>query len=128
MVGRPARAFGELEQRIMKVLWRRGEPATVRDVHEVLAKESGLAYTTVMTVMDRLWRKGQLNRRRRGRAYEYVAAHTEAEYIAASMHDVLRRTRDQRAALAHFVLGIRKEDEAELLRLAREAARRRGTR
>jgi predicted transcriptional regulator len=111
------RAFGELEERIMKVLWRREEPATVRDVHDVLTEETPLAYTTVMTVMDRLWRKGFLERRPRGRAYEYVPVHTEAEHTAALMHELLSRTRDRRTALAHFVRGMRKGDEAELLRL-----------
>lgn len=101
----------------MKVLWRREGPATVRDVHRVLTKETPLAYTTVMTVIDRLWRKGFLERRPRGRAYEYVPVHTEAEHTATLMHELLSRTRDRRTALAHFVRGMRKGDEAELLRL-----------
>lgn len=111
------RAFGELEERIMRVLWRRGRPATVRDVHGALVKDTPLAYTTVMTVMDRLWRKGFLQREQRGRAYEYTPVRTEAEHTATLMNELLSRTRDRRAALAHFVRGMRRSDEAELLRV-----------
>lgn len=122
------RSFGELEERIMNVLWRREGPATVRDVHAVLSKETPLAYTTVMTVMDRLWRKGVLERRPRGRAYEYEPIHTEAEHTATLMHELLARTRDRRTALAHFVRGMRRRDEAELLRLAEEGFSRKRAR
>ena len=56
---------GELEQQVMVLLWRAGEPLTVADVQELLARERDLAYTTVMTVLDRLAKKG-LARRERG--------------------------------------------------------------
>ncbi|MGQ0669767.1 MAG: BlaI/MecI/CopY family transcriptional regulator [Actinomycetota bacterium] len=123
------RAFGELEERIMNVLWQRaGQPATVRDVHAALTRESQLAYTTVMTVLDRLCRKGLLARKLRGRAYEYVPVISEAEHTAGLMHELLARTGDRKSALAHFVRGIRKGDEAELLRLVDDAGRRRRNR
>lgn len=122
--GRGLKALGELEDRIMRILWRRGEPATVREVHETLAKDRDLAYTTVMTVMERLWRKGLLRREPKGRAFQYSPAESEAEYTAGLMHQVLASTRDRRSVLAHFVRGMRKPDEAELIRLAGEAARR----
>jgi predicted transcriptional regulator len=122
------RAFGELEERIMNVLWDGVGPATVRDVHAVLADETPLAYTTVMTVMDRLWRKGVLERRPRGRAFEYVPVHTEAEHTATLMNELLSRTQDRRMALAHFVRGMRRRDEAELLRLAEEGLSRKRAR
>ncbi|MGH2695672.1 MAG: BlaI/MecI/CopY family transcriptional regulator [Actinomycetota bacterium] len=118
------KTLGELETRIMEVLWRRDEPATVREVHKELRRARPLAYTTVMTVMDRLWRKRLLRRTRRGRAFQYVPASSEAEYTAKLMHQLLRGTGDRQSALAHFVGGMRKGDESELLRLAREAARR----
>lgn len=117
------RAFGELEERIMTILWRQDSPATVREVHAELTRQTPLAYTTVMTVMDRLWRKGVLRREPRGRAFEYLPVQSEAEYTAALMHDLLARARDWRTALAHFVRGMRKRDEAELLRIAGDVAR-----
>lgn len=119
------RVLGELEARIMHTLWRRGSPATVRDLLPDVSAERPLAYTTVMTVMERLWRKGLLRRELHGRAFAYSPAKTEAEYTAGLMHEVLRSTRDRRAALAHFVQGMRRGDEAELRRLADQAASRR---
>lgn len=118
------RTLGELETKTMRILWRRG-PATVRDVHRELSRQRDLAYTTVMTVMERLWRKGLLRRKARGRAFEYAPAVSEAEYTARLMHELLARSSDRNTALAHFVRGMRKGDENELGRLAREAARRR---
>ncbi|MGH2655450.1 MAG: BlaI/MecI/CopY family transcriptional regulator [Actinomycetota bacterium] len=122
------KTLGDLETRIMEILWRRDEPTTVRKVHEELDRARPLAYTTIMTVMDRLWRKRLLRRTLRGRAFEYVPAASQAEYTAKLMHQLLRGTGDRQGALAHFVRGMRKADEAELLRLAREATRRKRTR
>ena len=64
--------LGELEQLIMSVLWRSRTPLLVRDVQEALkGLERPLAYTTVMTVMDRLAKKGMLQRELAGRAWSY---------------------------------------------------------
>lgn len=64
--------LGELEQLIMSVLWRSRTPLLVRDVQEALkAQDRDLAYTTVMTVMDRLTKKGALDRELDGRAWRY---------------------------------------------------------
>jgi len=56
------RRFGELEAVIMDRLWERGRPALVREMVEDLREDRALAYTTVMTVMDNLYRKGWLRR------------------------------------------------------------------
>jgi len=67
---RRSRLLPELELEVMKILWRRGE-ARVADVQESLAVERPLAYTTVMTVLDRLTRKSAASRRKAGRSYVY---------------------------------------------------------
>ena len=118
------RTLGELEARVMRVMWRASAPMTVRDTLAELAPEREFAYTTVMTILDRLWRKKFLERTMRGRAYEYHAVVSEAEYTAELMHEMLSGASDRRAALAHFLGGMRPADEAELRRIAREAARR----
>ena len=51
-------ARGELERQVMVLLWRAGEPLTVADVQGLLIRDRDLAYTTVMTVLDRLAKKG----------------------------------------------------------------------
>lgn len=64
--------LGELEAVIMDRLWSRGEPATVREVLTDLRQHREIAYTTVLTVMDNLYRKGFLRREPAGRAYRYA--------------------------------------------------------
>ena len=68
--------LGPLEHRVMEALWRRGE-ANVRDVHEEFG--DGIAYTTVMTTLDRLYKKGLLTRWKVGRAFQYAPAATREE-------------------------------------------------
>ncbi len=67
-----------LELDIMKAVWKRA-PITVRDVQEAIRPVRNLAYTTVMTIMDRLYHKGFLDRELRGRTHYYEPA---VEYTA----------------------------------------------
>ncbi|MGH9135651.1 MAG: BlaI/MecI/CopY family transcriptional regulator [Acidimicrobiales bacterium] len=64
-------AMGELEGAAMDVLWDRGGWLTPGEVHEVLGADRDRAYTTVMTILVRLWQNGRLERQRDGRAYAY---------------------------------------------------------
>jgi predicted transcriptional regulator len=61
-----------LELECLSVLWPLGE-GTVREIHRQLAASRPRAYTTIMTIMDRLAHKGIVTRRRVGRAYRYQA-------------------------------------------------------
>jgi predicted transcriptional regulator len=72
-------AFGSLERDVMNVLWTENDLA-VRDVQTRLARD--IAYTTVMTTLDRLYKKGVLVRRPAGRAFVYSAAVTRSELQA----------------------------------------------
>jgi predicted transcriptional regulator len=116
------RRFGELEAVIMNRLWEWGRPALVREVVEDLRDERGLAYTTVMTVMDNLYRKGWLQRERDGRAWCYEPAGSRSGYTAALMNDALATSPDRRTALAHFALQMSPYDAA-LLREALDQPR-----
>lgn len=98
--------LGELEREVMAQLWDAGEPLTVRQVHERLDADRGLAYTTVMTVLDRLAKKGVVTQQKADRAYRYTATQTREEMTAALMLDALSAAPDgaaRDAALAHFV-------------------------
>ena len=117
------RRFGELEAVIMDRLWQWGRPVLVREVVEDLRGERPLAYTTVMTVMENLHRKGWLRRERDGRAWRYEPTGSRSGYTAALMTDALTTSRDRRTALAHFVLQMSPHDAA-LLREALGRARR----
>ena len=115
------RQFGELEAVIMDRLWDRGRPALVREVLDDLRADRPLAYTTVMTVMENLHRKGWLRRERDGRAWRYEPAGSRSGYTAALMSDALDTSADRRTALAHFVLQMSPHD-AGLLQQALDQA------
>jgi BlaI family transcriptional regulator, penicillinase repressor len=109
--------LGELERAVMDVLWDRGTPATVREVAEVL-RDRDLAYTTVMTVLDRLAGKGMVERERAGRAWSYRPAASREAFIAQLMLALdLAGSRD--AALVRFARSV-SGTEAEILRAALE--------
>src|ERR1700728_1314761 len=115
------RRLGELEAVIMDRLWEWGRPALVRDVVDELGKDRPVAYTTVMTVMENLYRKGWLRRERDGRAWRYEPAGSRSSYTAALMSDALATSPDHRTALTHFALQMSPHD-AVLLREALEQA------
>jgi predicted transcriptional regulator len=108
--------LGELERAVMDVLWDRGAPATVREVADALAAR-GLAYTTVMTVLDRLAGKGMVERERAGRAWSYRPAAPRAAYVAQLMLDALELAGSKDAALVHFARSVT-GDDADVLRAA----------
>ena len=116
------RRFGELEAVVMERLWEQGRPMLVREMVQDLRGDRPLAYTTVMTVMENLHRKGWLRRERDGRAWRYEPTGSRSGYTAALMNDALATTSDRRTALAHFVLQMSPHD-AELLREALDRAR-----
>lgn len=108
--------LGELEAAVMDVLWRE-HPLKVRDVLERLALPKKLAYTTVMTVLDNLHRKGWVRREREGKAYSYEPAMSRAEAAARALRDVLASSGDPEAVLMHFAKSATPR-ESELLRQA----------
>jgi len=93
----------DLEREVMTKLWDAHEPLTVRQVHDLLSRDRDLAYTTVMTVLDRLAKKGLVVQQRADRAYRYAPARTREEMTAGVMLDALSATPDRDAALAYFV-------------------------
>ena len=78
------------ELEIMKVVWRL-ETATVRQVYEQLLKQRRIAYTSVMTIMNILERKGHLKRRQEDRAYVYVPAKPQKQVIGSMVREFIQR-------------------------------------
>ena len=104
----------------MDHLWASTEPQTVRQVHEALRTRRALAYTTVMTVLQRLARKNFVVQIRDDRAHQYAPTHGQDELVAGLMVDALRQAAnsgDREAALMHFVERVETED-ADALRRA----------
>ena len=87
--------LGELEHQVMRVVWDAHEPVSVRTVYEALVAHRELAYTTVMTVMDRLAKKGVLTREQQGRAWLYLPAQTQAALVADEIVSLLEESGDQ---------------------------------
>ena len=98
----------------MEILWDTDEPLTVREVSNGLPQRN-LAHTTVMTVLDRLAKKGFARRNRDGRAWRYRPAATRESYVAELMLTALDQTGDRSAALAAFAQSVTGA-EAEVLR------------
>ncbi len=111
------RGFGDLEAVVMRLVWARAEPVTVRDLFDELRQERVIAYTTVMSTMDNLYRKGWLARVKEGKAYRYAATASREEYSARLMHEALAVGGDTTAVLSHFVAQIG-DAESEALREA----------
>lgn len=113
MTGMPN--LGDLELQVMEVLWRTDHAMAVREVLAELTRERDLAYTTVMTVLDRLSKKGRVTRELEGRAWYYRPAESRATLMAAEMLAALTGSVEQRAdALKEFGAGLSAEDAALL--------------
>ncbi len=113
----PMRQLGQLEAVVMARVWATDRPVLVREVLEQIQRERDIAYTTVMTVMDNLYRKGVLSREQEGRAYRYRAVRSREEHTAELMEEVLATSGDRAATLMHFVQQI-DDGELETLRKA----------
>jgi len=107
--------FGDLEAVIMHRVWDHGGPVTVRELFDELQQERVIAYTTVMTTMDNLHRKGWLARVKEGKAYRYTPTASREEYSARLMREALDDGGDTQAVLSHFVAQMDGE-ESEVLR------------
>lgn len=109
--------LGELEAQVMEVLWERGGWSTPGEVQTALASQRDLAYTTVMTVLVRLWRKGLLLRQRDGRAYAYCPVENREEWAARRMGELLQVAGNRSRALGHFLEALEPPERAQLRRL-----------
>ncbi len=116
----------DVELEIMHVVWELGQ-ATVRQVHDVLAARRTVAYTTVMTMLGLLAKKGHLKREEAGRAFVYRPAHPKGRVVSRMLDDFV--TRVFRGSARPLVLALLKEkklskrDLDEIARLAEEEER-----
>ena len=108
------RVLGDLEAQVMRKVWGHSGPVTVRDIYGDLERERRIAYTTVMTVMDNLRRKGWLRRQQDGRAYRYEAAVSGEEYSAGVMREALASSTDRAGTLMHFIGELSAEEASAL--------------
>lgn len=109
------RPLGSLESEVLEVLWKSDDPLTPSEVLDRL--HTDLAYTTVMTVLGRLWQKGLADRTKTGRAFAYSAVVSEADFSADRMRKALNASSDRVATMSHFVDGLDSSQQDELRRM-----------
>ena len=118
--------FGELEATVMDRMWSADAPRSVREILDDLQRDRAIAYTTVMTVMERLFRKGMLTRVEHNRAYLYSTTQSRADYTAGLMAETLANATDKAATLVHFAERVSAREAKQLLKaLSDRSARRR---
>ena len=121
-----ASLFGALELRVLEVMWERRQEVAVRNLQADFPRA---AYTTLMTTMDRLHRKGVLERRKIGRAFVYRPVSSRAELESALVTRALQpflRGDSAQPILSFFVEEVSRHDDRlldELERLVREKRR-----
>jgi len=112
------------ELELMKILWSKGE-VTVRDVYETLLEKRRIAYTTVMTMMRVLEKKGHVKARRENRAFVYRASRPERQVVRSMVREFVDRVFNGSAQplLVHLVEDrkLSPKELEELERLIREA-------
>lgn len=121
-MAKPPPPLGPLEQRLLSLLWGQA-PKSVRDVADAL--DEPLAYTTVMTTLDRLYRKGLLLRHKEGQAFMYTPALTQEDLdrqtLSAMVESLLSRTgTPMLAAIVDTAARLDEHHLAELERLIAE--------
>ena len=120
------RQLGPLEDELLRALWTRGD-ATVRELIDASVVDG--AYTTIMTTLDRLYKKGLLDRSPEGRAFRYRPKQSEAELnqslVAAGLKELLASSAEHRAPMSFLVDTISEHDAAFLEHLQEAVARKR---
>ena len=121
MTSRRPGPLTETELEIMHVVWELGE-ATVRQVHDVLAARRTVAYTTVMTMLGLLAKKGHLKREESGKAFVYRPAHPKGRVVSRMLDDFVARVfRGSARPLVLALLKEKKISRRELDEIARLA-------
>jgi predicted transcriptional regulator len=106
--------FGQLEEQVMLRVWAADHPVQVREVREALRPDKELAHTTVMTVLDKLYRKGWLRRETAGRAYRYAPVMSRDSYSATLLHEAWSSAGNPATALVHFIESMNSGQRAAL--------------
>ena len=118
------RSFGGLEADVLAILW--ASPTALTTGQVVDALDTGLAYTTVQTILARLLAKGAVQRQPAGRAHAYSPVLDQAGLAASRMHAMLDRGGDRAVVLSRFVGTLTAEEETVLAALLNDAARESG--
>lgn len=111
------RGMGQLEAEVMSILWGADDWLTPREVLARLQSDPPVVYSTVMTILRRLWKKGIVDRRTVGKAFAYHPVKGEGEQTAERMAGILEAAEDPEAALTHFLAGLNARRRRQLRKL-----------
>ena len=127
MASTPRKPLGELESAILSLLWDQQAKLPVRKVQECLGREQMLAYTTIMTVLDRMFDKGLVAREKDGKAFVYWPTLSREAYLGGQAARMLTELEVpvQRDVLMAFLDSAEHADPAVLDELSSLIARRR---
>jgi predicted transcriptional regulator len=109
--------LGSLERAVMEALWElsSGAPSATFTARQVAESFPDHAYTTLLTILDRLAKKGFVEQIRDGKTHHYRPTKSRDAYIAELMHEALNGTSDRNAALVRFAQTV-SADQAAILR------------
>jgi predicted transcriptional regulator len=116
-----AKILGDLETRVLQAVWEIGEPAPARAVHERVAREHEVALLTVVTVLNKLVKKGMLRRGKQQGILHYEACWSEEEFRAIAARRVVDGILSfgPTAIAASFVDALAEQDPDQLRELER---------
>jgi predicted transcriptional regulator len=120
--------LGQLERSVMETLWSlaAADPNGVFTAREIASPHAERAYTTILTVLDRLTNKGFVERVRDGRTHHYRPCATREQYIAELMHEALAFAPDRDAALIHFAESVTPDDADVMAAVLKRTRRPKG--
>lgn len=121
-----AKVLGDLEARVMRVVWEIGRPASAREVHERVCREHAVAIHTVITVLNKLVTKGLLRRQKRDDLLHYEPVLTEEQFLARTSRRLVEGilSLGPQAVTTSFVDVLAESDRGRLEELARLIERR----
>ena len=117
-------SLGELEERVMNILWDATRPMTAREVSALVVRDHAVAQITVVTVCNRLVAKGLLAREKRGAYLHYEPALDREAFARQASHEILERiARLGSRALSASIVDVLADYDPEQLAVLRELVR-----
>ncbi len=119
--------LGELEFMVMDYLWDK-KNVSVRDVLRELSADREIAYTTIMTTMDRLWKKGLLDRNKEGKTFLYTPAQSREGILQSMVKKVIDSILPDitDSSMSYFINSLEKTNPEVLVELEKLLEKRQG--
>lgn len=116
-----AKVLGDLEARVMRIVWKLGRPVPAREVHERVSEEHTVAIHTVITVLNKLVAKGLLHREKRQELLHYEPMLTEEQFLTQTSRRLVEGilSLGPQAVTTSFVEVLAESDRDRLEDLAR---------